>query len=96
MSIKVIIELHAHPGHRSEVVDLVDEILPAMDDVPGFIGLTRYEVLDEPDKIVEIVEWKSPESRGRWLAEASESGILEPLEAALATPSRVTSIRLLD
>ncbi len=93
MSIKTIIELHAQPGGRDEIVDLVSEISASMHEVPGFIGLTRYEVLDDPDMIIEIGEWQTPEARTQWIAKATESGILAPLVAALASPSRATIIR---
>jgi heme-degrading monooxygenase HmoA len=29
----------------------------------GFLGSTRYEVLDDPDTLVEIAEWESAEAR---------------------------------
>ncbi len=96
MSIKTIIELHAHPGGRDEIVDLLSEISASLQGVPGFIGLTRYEVFDDPDMIIEIGEWQTPEARTQWIAQATQSGILEPLVAALASPSRATIIRPLD
>ena len=96
MTIKAIVELRAHPGGRNEIVDLLNGITSSMPDVPGLIGLTLYEVPDEPDTIVEIVEWRTPEARARWIAQAAESGVLAPLVAALASPSRTTVVRLLD
>ena len=96
MSIEAIVELRAHPGRRDEVVDLLNAVTASMPDVQGLVSLTRYEVPDEPDTIVEIVKWRSPEDRARWIAEAVESGVLAPLMAALASPSRTTVVRLLD
>lgn len=29
----------------------------------GFLGSTRYEVLDDPDKLIEIADWESAEAR---------------------------------
>jgi heme-degrading monooxygenase HmoA len=95
VSFKTINELRAHPGRRSEVISIVDQILSTMDEVPGVIRLTRYEVIDDEDTIIEIVDWESSEARTSWILKAEESGSFEPLVAALASPLAARSIRLL-
>ena len=50
MAIKVIVELQAKPGRRGELSRLLESIVG--DQGPnqqGFLGSTRYEVLDNPD-----------------------------------------------
>jgi hypothetical protein len=67
MTIKTIIWLHAKPRKRSELVSAMHRVIVTMREVPGFRGIARYEVLEDPDKLLEIVERESPETRQTWL-----------------------------
>ena len=40
----------------------------------GFLGSTRYEVLDSPDMLVEIAEWESAEARVAHMEESAATG----------------------
>ena len=51
----------------------------------GFLGSTRYEVLDDPDLLVEIADWAS-----------AEAGAYAPVLELLAAPFRATVIRQLS
>jgi hypothetical protein len=62
---------------------------------PGFVGSTRYEVLDEPDMLVEVAEWESAETRAAHMQESASSGTYAPLMEVLAEPPRATIIRRL-
>jgi len=61
----------------------------------GFLGSTRYEVLDNPDMLVEIADWESAEARVAHMQEAAASGVYAPLSEMLAAPFRATIIRQL-
>lgn len=74
----------------------MDEVASSMEGVPGFLGMTRYEVLDDPDRLIEIAQWDSPEARADWLADAVGSGALNRVMEALASPFRATSVREID
>jgi hypothetical protein len=51
----VIVELQAKPGKRAELKSLLENIVAEQGPVQrGFLGSTRYEVLDNPDMLVEI------------------------------------------
>ena len=64
MAIKAIIELKAHPGKRDELKAFIDNLVATYGPGgPGFIRSTRYEVLGDPDRLVEIAEWESVEAR---------------------------------
>ena len=64
MAIKVIVELQAKPGKRTELKNLLESVAATLDPrEPAFLGSTRYEVLDNPDILVEIVDWESAEVR---------------------------------
>jgi quinol monooxygenase YgiN len=96
MSIKVIVELQAKPGRRAELKSLVESIVAKHGpDQRGFLGSTRYEVLDNPDILVEIADWESAEARVAHMQEAMASGVYVPLAELLAAPFRATVIRQL-
>jgi len=93
MSIKVIVELQAKPGMRAELKNLLESVaLKFGPEEPGFLGSTRYEVLDNPDILVEIADWTSAEVRAASMQQAMASGAYAPLEKLLAAPFRATVI----
>ena len=96
MAIKVIVELQAKPGQRAELKSLMESIVAEHGaGQRGFLGSTRYEVLDNPDILVEIADWESAESRAAHMQEAAATGVYTPLLELLAAPFRVTVIRQL-
>ena len=95
-SIKVIVELHSKPGRRTELKNLLESVVAKYASVqPGFLGSTRYEVLDNPDILVEIADWASAEVRATAMQQAMSDGAYAPLEDLLAAPFRATVIRQL-
>jgi quinol monooxygenase YgiN len=96
MAIKVIIELRARPGRRDELQSLLENMIAAQgSNQHGFLGSTRYEVLDDADLLVEIADWESAEARMAHMQEAVATGAYKPLLELLAAPFRVTAIRRL-
>ena len=94
MAIKVIVELKAKPGRRAELLGLLEEIVTEQGPSQrGFLGSTRYEVLDDPDMLIEIAEWVSAEARVAHMQESAATGAYEPLMELLAAPIRATVIR---
>lgn len=97
MAIKAIIELQAHPGKRDELKAFIENLVATHGPGgPGFIRSTRYEVLDNPDRLIEIAEWESAEAREAHMKAAAVTGIYAPLTELLAEPFRVTIIKQLD
>jgi quinol monooxygenase YgiN len=93
MAIKVIVELQAKPGKRAEVSDLLESAATKLGPgTPGYLGSTRYEVLENPDMVVEIADWESAEVRAAAMQEAMASGAYSPLGELLAAPFRATVI----
>lgn len=94
--IKVIVELHAKPGRRTELKNLLENVAanygPGQ---PGFLGSLQYEVIDNPDILVEIADWASAEVRAAAMQQAMADGAYSPLEEILAAPFRATVIRQL-
>jgi quinol monooxygenase YgiN len=94
--IKVIVELQARPGMRAELMSRIERVVAEHGSTQrGFLGSTRYEVLDNPDMLIEIAEWESPEARAAHMREAAATGAYEPLLEILAAPFRATVIRQL-
>jgi quinol monooxygenase YgiN len=93
MAIKVIVELQAKPGKRVELKNLIESIVAKHgSDQRGFLGSTRYEVLDNPDILVEIADWESAEARVAHMQDAMTNGVYAPLGELLAAPFRATVI----
>jgi quinol monooxygenase YgiN len=93
MAIKVIVELQAKPGRRDELKRVLESLIatqgPGQD---GFLGSTRYGVLDDPDVLVEIADWESAEARDAHMKEAAATGAYALLLGLLAAPFRATVI----
>jgi quinol monooxygenase YgiN len=97
MAITVIIEMRARPGERDVLKRVLDDIVATQGrGRRGFLGSTRYEVLDDPDLLVEIADWDSVDARMEHLEEAMATGVFEPLTKHMAAPFRVTVISPLD
>lgn len=96
MAIKVIVELQAKPGRRAELKSLLERLVAQQGPSQrGFLGSTRYEVLDNPDMLVEIADWESAEARVAHMQEAAATGAYAPLLEVVAAPFRATVIRQL-
>jgi quinol monooxygenase YgiN len=95
-AIKVIVEFTAKPGQRGELRRVLEEIIqkhgPGM---RGYLGSTRFEVLDQPDILVELADWESAETRNLHMQAAADTGAFAPLMDLMAAPFRVTVIRAL-
>ena len=97
MAIKVIVELRARPGKREELRGLLASVAAKSGrGAPGFLGSTRYEVLEDPDALVEIADWESAEARTTAMQAVMATGAYEPLSELLAVPFRATVIRQLS
>ena len=96
MTIKTIIELQAKVGQRDELLRIMDDVIATMREVPGFLGVSRYEVLDNLEGLIEIAEWESPEARQICLKRSIEAGTLDPLMAILGAPFKNTNVIQMD
>jgi quinol monooxygenase YgiN len=93
VAINVIIELQAKPGLRDELKGVLENLIAAQGPgQDGFLGSTRYGVLDDPDVLVEIADWESAEAREAHMREAAATGAYAPLLELLAVPFRVTVV----
>ncbi len=96
MTIKVIVELQAKPGRRVELKSLLESVVEKYGlGQSGFVASVRYEVVDNPDILVEIADWTSVEVRATAMQQAMNDGAYTPLEDLLAAPFRATVIKQL-
>jgi quinol monooxygenase YgiN len=94
MAIRVIVELQAKPGRRAELESLLEGIVAKQGpSARGFLGSKRYEVLENPDMLVEIADWESAEARMAHMQEAAAAGTYAPVVELLAVPFRATVVR---
>jgi quinol monooxygenase YgiN len=95
-AVRVIVELQAKPGKRAELNSLLESVAAKYGPgQPGFLGSTRYEVVDNPNIIVEVADWTSAEVRAAAMQRAMADGVYAPLTDLLATPFRAMVIRQL-
>ncbi len=91
MAVVAIIELQARPGRRAELVAVLNRIVaehgPGQ---AGFLGSRRYEVVGDPDRLIEIADWESSEAREVHLRAAAATGVFAPLADLLSAPFRAT------
>ena len=93
MAIKVIVQLQAKPGRRAELESLLESMVAKHGpSLRGFQGSTRYEVIDNPDILIEIAEWESAEARAAHMQESAATGAYAPLLELLAAPPGTTVI----
>jgi quinol monooxygenase YgiN len=92
MAVKVIVELKAKPGRRDELRSLIEQ-LAARERPSGYLGSTYFESLDDPDALIDIADWESPEARTTHLAAATAAGSYGPVFDLVAAPARITVIR---
>ena len=62
----------------------------------GFLGNNYYEVLDNPDGLVEIAEWESAEAQAAAVEQALAAGIYAPAVELVDAPFKVTRIAQLS
>jgi quinol monooxygenase YgiN len=97
VAIKVIVELQAKTGKRAELKSLLESVAAKYGPgQPGLLGSTRYEVLDNPNMLVEIADWASAEVRAAAMQEAMATGAYAPLSELLGAPFRATVIKQLS
>jgi quinol monooxygenase YgiN len=94
MAVKVIVELKARPRQRDALRSVIER-LAATDPPAGYHGSTYYESLDDPDLLIDIADWETPEARTEHLEKSMAAGAYAPAIELLAGPFRVTVIRKL-
>ncbi len=89
MSVTVLVEFRARPGQRDELGGLIERMTvgPPM---PGSLGSMFFRAVDDPDLLIEIVEWESVDKREAVRQRLEETDALAPLLALLGAPIKET------
>lgn len=97
MGVKVIVELTAEPGRRDELKRVISTLLadigPALKD-RGSLGSSFYEVVDDPDTLVEIADWETADARNAVMSDPATAEAMAPVLALLAGPFKATVVQL--
>jgi quinol monooxygenase YgiN len=96
MTIKVIVELTAQPGRRDELKNVLHTLLadlgPALQE-KGSLGGSFYEVLEDPDALVEIADWESAAARDAVMSDPATAEVMAPVFGLLAGPFKATVLQ---
>jgi quinol monooxygenase YgiN len=96
MSVKVIVELKAKPGKRDELKNLLRMLIadlgPALKE-NGSLGSTLYEVVDDPDTLIEVADWETAEARAAVMHDPATAEALAPALELLAEPFQATIVQ---
>lgn len=86
-------ELQAKPGRRDELRSMIEGIVATLGpSMRGYLGSELYEVLGNPDGLVEIADWESTEARGALMEDAAAMEAMAPIFELLAAPFRATVV----
>ena len=92
MAIKVFVELKANPGQRDDLLNMIERMMTDGPPMPGCLGATFYNAVDDPDMLVEIADWQSANAREAVMKAAEASGGLAPMFELLTAPPRATLV----
>lgn len=96
MSIKVIVELKVAPGRRDELKVVMQRLLadlgPTLKE-KGSLDSSFYEVVDDPDALVEIAEWETSAARDAVMSDPATAEAMAPVIALLAGPFKATVVQ---
>ena len=93
MPIRAIVELTAKPGRRDELRSMIEGIVATQgSNMRGYLGGELYEVLGNPDGLVEIADWESAEAREALMEDAAAMEAMAPMSELLAAPFRATVV----
>jgi quinol monooxygenase YgiN len=96
MPIKVIVELKAAPGRRDELKAVLHTLLadlgPALKE-KGSLSSGFYEVVDDPDTLVEIADWETAAARDVVMSDPATAEAMAPVFELLAGPFKATIVQ---
>jgi quinol monooxygenase YgiN len=97
MAVKVIVELRAKPGRRDELTNVLQMLIAELGSAlkeKGSLGGAFYEVVDDPDRLVEIADWETTQARDAVMRDPATAEAMAPLLDLLAEPYKATVVQL--
>ena len=86
MTVTAIITFTSQPGQREAMAEVMHEISARLPDIDGFVGIQSFNAVDDPDAIIEFVEWDSVAAHGAFRELAKSSGWFDDLGAVTTGP----------
>ena len=86
MTVTAIITFTAQPGQREAMAAAMHDIAEQLPGIDGFVGITSFNAVEDPDTIIELAEWESVAAHGAFRAHAKESGLFDALGAVTTGP----------
>ncbi len=96
MAVKVIVELRAKPGRRDELKNVIHTLMAELGpDLKGkgSLGSVLYEVVDDPDTLVEMADWETTEARDAVMSDPAAAEAMAPMLDLLAGPFEATVVQ---
>lgn len=89
-----IVELTAKPGKSAELARVInEETLPILDDQPGFLDEIVLISKENPDRLVALSFWQTPEDAEKYNREVFPR-INEIVASVMANPARVQTFEV--
>ena len=86
MAVTVVATLKVKPGLADTVLEAMTAMLPETRAYAGCLGVDVVEGVDDPNTILLLEEWETPESQQAYLQWRAESGALTQMAEVLAEP----------
>ncbi|MHB1101936.1 MAG: antibiotic biosynthesis monooxygenase family protein [Devosia sp.] len=64
--IAVIFEAEPPPDRSGQYLELATQLLPALNEVEGFISVERFTSLSQPGKLLSLSFWRDEEAVRQW------------------------------
>lgn len=87
--IVVIFEVWPSDKGESEYLRLAQELLPQVEEVPGFISIERYRSVSEPQKLISLSTWTDEASIQAWRNSPAHRGVQIQGRAGIFTNYRL-------
>lgn len=94
--IRAHVNLRARPDKRDQLLQVLDQVTLAAADDAFLIEIELHVSLDDPDRVLVVTAWPSPEHYERWGEGPGWPRILEAIEPLLAEEPETHVYRLVD
>jgi heme-degrading monooxygenase HmoA len=86
MTVTAIITFTAQSGQREALGAAMHGVAEQLPGVDGFVGIASYNAVDDPDTIIELVEWDSVAAHGAFREHAKSTGLFDAIAAVTTGP----------
>ena len=95
MSITLLVQIEARPGHGSALGEILKPI-PADNEIDGSLGMDVFANTANPDEMLILEHWSSIEAHKTFLAGLMEQGALDEMLGHAANVTRTYFVEASD